>query len=150
MMYKSITNLLSGSRGGSRGAPPLIFAETGARPPIFAETGRLTVCGHPGATAFLLKKRLRTLLKIPGSTPGKTSSNFLCEASNLCTKCIFNCNLDLVWQNICTIHIWHTCQQSQKVGNWDKSPVYKLQSKFKNTSKKKNHLYILLYYSCIC
>ena len=49
-------------RGGLRGVPPvhaplLIFAEAGVhRPLIFAEIGLLTVCGHPGAAAFLLKK----------------------------------------------------------------------------------------------
>ena len=40
-----------------RAAPsmyPLIFAETGVHPLIFAKTVHLTVCGCPGAAAFLL------------------------------------------------------------------------------------------------
>ena len=56
-----------------QGCAPLFFTKTGAHPLIFAETGHLTVCRHPGATAFLLKKCLQPPIENPLDLPGSQS-----------------------------------------------------------------------------
>ena len=54
--------------------PPPVFWQRQRRAPLFWQRqGHLTVCGRPGAAAFLLKRvplALYPPLKIPGSSPG--------------------------------------------------------------------------------
>ena len=76
--------------GGTPGTRSLLFLQKqGCAPLIFAEIECLTVCGHPGVGASLLKMLGLPLLKIPGSAPVMCCFNtFLCKKYH-CILCCY-------------------------------------------------------------